>query len=160
MVLTSTATTDANAASRAFRDEIRAAAAAMGYRAYPERDKGNNPIKLDVLTPWGEPVKIPLIVSTPNGQIGVQPIIQEGRGNGYQNVFLRLLATAGAYPFPLAIVVRGDGFIGNTAPARFYKFFKKESAKHPKLAFVGNMSEFRGYLATLDSIDAAAREVA
>ena len=160
MVLDSNTTYKANLASRAFRDEIRAAAVEMGYQVYPTQDKGNNPLRLHAYTPWDEPIKIPLTISTPKGRIGVQPIIQKGRGNGYQNVFFRLLATASAYPFPLAIIVRGGGFAGDTAPARFYRYFRDESANHPKLAFVGTMKEFRGYLATLDSIDTTAQEVA
>jgi hypothetical protein len=158
MVLTSAATTDANTASKEFRNGIRSAAIALGYPVYPLRDQGNNPLKLDVYTSWGEPIKIPLIIDTAAGRVGVQPIIQEGRGNGYQNVFYRLLATASAYPFPLAIIVSGNGFLGDTAPARFYRYFKSEASKMPEFAFVGNASEFGKFLANTATV--SAREVA
>jgi hypothetical protein len=158
MVLTSSATTDANTASKEFRNEIRDCAWSLGFSIFPAQDKGNHPLKLGVFTPWGEQLKIPLIVDTTAGRIGVQPVAQEGRGNGYQNVFYRVLGTANAYPYPLAIVVKGDGFVGDTAPARFYRYFKKEAEKHPKLAFVGNMSEFRAFLASTTTV--SAREVA
>lgn len=158
MVLETRSSQKANMASKDFRQQIRSAAIALGYPVYPLRDQGNNPLKLDVFTPWGESIKIPLIIDTPGGRIGVQPVIQDGRGNGYQNVFLRLLLTGSDYPFPLAIVVKGDGFLGGTAPARFYRYFKSEASKMPEFAFVGNASEFGKFLANTATV--SAREVA
>jgi hypothetical protein len=58
----------------------------------------------------------------------------------------------------LAIIVSGNGFLGDTAPARFYRYFKKEASKMPEFAFVGNASEFGKFLHHTTTV--SAREVA